>query len=81
VTNHRIIATGWQTKPRQFAQYTEQFQKFSTAVAQIHPNYFGVAWGVAHREGLESAIAFCESKIQDTQLMQAYRDSENASNY
>jgi hypothetical protein len=65
-----------QTQPRQFAQYTKQFQRFTSAVAQIHPNYFGTAWGIAHREGLIAAIAFCESKIQDSQLMQAYRDSE-----
>jgi hypothetical protein len=65
-----------QPQPRQFAQHTQQFQRFTNAVAKLHPDYIGAAWRVAHREGLEHAIAFCETKIQDSQLMQAYRDVE-----
>jgi hypothetical protein len=43
-----------QTQPRQFAQYTEQSQRFSSLIDQIPPNYVGVAWGIAHWEGLEN---------------------------
>lgn len=53
--------------------YQNQFKKFSTLVGQVDPEYCSVAWGVAHREGLEAAIAFCDSKLCDSQIMQAYR--------
>lgn len=56
--------------------YGNQFKTFSRLAASVNPEYVGVAWSVAHREGLEAAIAFCESKIQDTMLMQAYRESQ-----
>ena len=65
-----------QTQPQQFAQYTQQFRKFSVLIDQLHPNYRGQAWGIAHRDGLDDAISFCETKIQDSNLMQACRDSE-----
>jgi hypothetical protein len=64
------------TQLRPFAKYAKQFQWFTTVVTRLQPDYVGVAWSIAHREGLEHAIAFCETKIQDSQLMQAYRDSE-----
>lgn len=54
--------------------YQAQFKKFSTLAEQIDSEYLSVAWGVAHREGLEAAIAFCESKLCDSQIMQTYRD-------
>lgn len=69
-----------QTQPQQFAQYTAQFRRFSALIDRLHPKYRGAAWGIAHRDGLEDAIAFCETKIQDSNLMQAYRDSDNANN-
>jgi len=69
-----------QTQPQQFAQYTQQFRKFSELFDQLPPNYRGQAWGIAHRDGLDDAIAFCESKVYDSNVMQACRDSENANN-
>lgn len=64
---------------KQVLKYTAQFEKFTNLAAKLHPDYIGLAWGIAHREGLQNAISFCETKIQDTQLMQAYRD-EHADN-
>lgn len=69
-----------QQLPTHMQQYSQQFNQFSALLDQIHPEYLGLAWGVAHREGLDSAIAFCETKIQDSNLMQTYRDSDNANN-
>ena len=54
-------------------RYTEQFKTFADLVLDLHENYVGLAWGIAHREGLEQAIAFCETKIQNTKIMQHYR--------
>lgn len=69
-----------QVQPQHFAQYTQQFRKFSELIDRLNPNYRGQAWGIAHRLGLDDAIAFCETKIQDSNLMQVYRDCENAGN-
>lgn len=69
-----------QQLPTQMQRYSQRFNQFSTLLDQINPEYLGLAWGIAHREGLENAIAFCETKIEDSNLMQAYRDSENAGN-
>lgn len=54
--------------------YQTQFKKFSNLAGQIDSEYLSVAWGVAHREGIEAAIAFCESRLCDSQIMQTYRD-------
>lgn len=52
------------TQPQQtLSPYGEKFQKFLMLIDQLHPNYRGQAWGFAHKDGLEDAIAFCESKI------------------
>jgi hypothetical protein len=56
--------------------YANQFKAFSRLASSVHPEYVGVAWSIAHKEGLEAAIAFCEGKIHDTMLMQAYRESQ-----
>jgi hypothetical protein len=64
-----------QPQAHQITRYEQQFKLFSELVLEIHPNYSGVAWGIAHRDGLDEAIAFCENKIQDSSLMQACRDA------
>lgn len=69
-----------QQLPQKMLEYQKQFMRFSALLDQIHLEYIGQAWSIAKRDGLEDAIAFCETKIKDSSLMQAYRDSENANN-
>ena len=73
---------GWYDdyEEREFQNWKDKVDKFSELIDQLHPNYRGQAWGIAHRDGLDDAIAFCETKILDSNLMQACRDSENAIN-
>ncbi len=69
-----------QKQAQQINKYTEQFKQFSELTSKLTPEYVGVAWGIAHQVGLADAISFCKTKIQDSSLMQAYRDSANADN-
>ena len=64
----------------EFQNWKDKVDKFSELFDQLHPNYQQQARATAHLNGLDDAIAFCETKIQDSALMQACRDSENACN-
>lgn len=56
-------------------KYKDDFLCFRALVLEISEEYRGVAWSLAHREGLEAAIAFCQGK-REAGVMGAVRDFE-----
>ena len=56
-------------------KYKNSFLRFRALVLDISEEYRGVAWALAHREGLEAAIGFCLSH-REAGVMVAVRDCE-----
>lgn len=56
-------------------KYKDSFLRFRALVLDISEEYRGVAWALAHREGLEAAIVFCLSHREDG-VMAGARDCE-----
>jgi predicted 3-demethylubiquinone-9 3-methyltransferase (glyoxalase superfamily) len=63
------------TQPQ--AQQFTYSRRFSELISQIDQRDTPRIWSIAHREGLEAAIAWCENLLRDKEILEKYQRNEH----